>query len=635
MTYRRLRLCAPLLLMGAVLLSLMAPPSAAQRLQIRPGGSVDSSQVARYTLAETYLRAGQFDRAIRLLEDLYADSPDTYVFFDKLLEAYESVKQYDDAIVLVEDRMDASPRTTQLMVEKARLQYLKGDEKAALATWNGVLDEGEEPSSSRYRTVYASMIDVRLFGEAARVLEQGRDAVGDPSLYRTELAYLYSLNGRHRPAAQEYEALLGDNQDKLSFVRNRLSRFMDQEGALDSTITVFDSAVQKEPLNRAYRELLGWLYLEHEDYGKALNAYRAIDRLEQEEGRILFYFARQAADAEAFEAASKAYDEILRRYPEAPVVPEARLGLGEMHRRWAEAVNERPYDTEGNRQSSPHYDTALEVYRTFLQEHSNHSSYPEVLRRIGHLQQDVFFNLGEAEATLQEVINRYPNSQAAQEARYDLGRIALIQGDLDGANLMFSRLVEELRLGELAERARYEMALVHFYRGEFETAQTLASAIDENTSTDVANDAIELKVLLTTNKGPDSLNVPLQLYAEASFKERQRQPQTAVQFADSLLSKHGRHPLADETRFLRARAMQESGQIKEALAAYQELPLIHPDSPYADRSLFAAARLQAHTLGAIDEAIETYTKLLSDYPGSLLVPDARKEIRRLRGDQSS
>jgi tetratricopeptide (TPR) repeat protein len=632
MTHRRQRLCLLLLLSG-VLLGVLAPPMLAQRLQVRPGGSVDSSQVARYTLAETYLRAGQFDRAIRLLEDLYADSPDTYVFFDKLLEAYESVKQYDDAIGLVDDRMANSPRTERLRVEKARLQYLKGDEQGALDTWHAVLEGAT--SSSRYRMVYASMIDVRLFDEAARVLEAGRTAVDDPALYRTELAYLYSLNGRHQRAASEYTALLAETPNKLSFVRNRLSRFVDQEGALDSTITVLEEAVHKEPLNRAYRELLGWLYLEHEDYAKAFDAYRAIDRLEQEQGRVLFYFARQAADAGAFDVASKAYDEILRRYPEAPVVPEARLGLGEMHQRWADATSERPRDADGNRQPAPHYDAALAAYRTFLQEHPSHPRYPEVLRRIGSLQQDVFHELGAAEATLQEVIDRYGDSEAAQEARYDLGRIALLRGNLDAANLMFSRLVEELRLGELAERARYEMALVHFYRGEFETAQTLATAIDENTSTDVANDAIALKVLLTTNKGPDSLNTPLQLYAEAALTQRQRQPDTAVHLADSLLSQYGRHPLADETRYLRAEALRQAGRIEDALSAFQELPLIHPQSPYADRSLFHAASLQANTLGTVDDAIETYTTLLTDYPGSLLVPDAREAIRRLRGDQSS
>ncbi|NBC19064.1 MAG: tetratricopeptide repeat protein, partial [Bacteroidetes bacterium] len=609
------------------------PSSAsAQRLQIRPGGEVDSSQVARYTLAETYLRAGQFDRAITLLEDLHADSPETYVFFDKLLEAYENVKQYDDAIALVESQMDSSAQDDQLRVEKARLQYLKGDEEAALATWNAILDGA---SSSRYRMVYGSMIDVRLFEQAAEVLERGREAAGEPSRYRTELAYLYSLNGRHKQAAQEYTALLGETPNKLSFVRNRLSRFVDQAGALDSTITVLEGAVQKEPLNRSYRELLGWLYLEHEDYRKALNAYRAIDRLEQEQGRVLFYFARQAADAGAFDVASEAYDEILRRYPDAPVVPEARLGLGEMHQRWAEATGEQPRDARGNRQPSPHYDAALAAYRTFLQEHPNHTRYPEVLRRIGQLQQDVYLDLGAAEATLQEVIDRYGNSDAALEARYDLGRIALLRGNLDGANLMFSRLVEELRLGELAERARYEMALIHFYRSEFETARTLASAIDENTSTDVANDAIELKVLLTTNKGPDSLNTPLQLYAEASLTQRQRQPGAAVQLADSLLGTYGRHPLADEARFLRARALRADGRTEAALSAFQELPLIHPQSQYADRSLFEAADLQANTLGAIEDAIETYTTLLTDYPGSLLAPDARKAIRRLRGDQTS
>lgn len=621
------------LLLGALHLTL-APDAHAQRIIRRatPAG-VDSSQTMRFQLADSYFRAGQFDRAVSLLEDLYDSSPETYVFFDKLKQTYENVKRYDDAIMLVERHAARQGTTVELLAEKARLIYLKGDETAALAAWDHAIT-GSIANPNRYRIVYNSMIEVRLFDQAARVLEQGREDKGQPDLYQNELAYLYSLNGEHEKAMAEYLSVLAENEKRLSYVINRLTRFTDQSGTLSKSIPVAEQAVREAPLNRAYRELLGWLYVEAEQYDKALDTYRAIDRLEQEQGRVLFAFAKRAADADAYAAARDAYDEVLKRYPDAPTAPDARIGLGEMHQRWAESTFERTLDSKGNRAKAPHYEKALEAYRTFLQDYPNHRDYPEVLSRIATLQLDVFFNLGEAETTLNEILQRYASADAATRARYDLGRIALARGNLDAAQLAFSRLVDELRLGELAEQARYELALIHFYRGEFDASKTLASVLDENTSTDVANDAIELKVLLTENKGPDSLNTPLKAYAVAALQQRQRQPDQVIQTLDAWLDSYGQHPLADDARFLRAQAFQEAGRTDDALAAFGELPLIHPRSPLADRSLFQAAEILAFEREEPDEALNLYTKILTTYPGSLLIPEVRLRIRTLRGDES-
>jgi len=618
-----------------ILIGLGGVQAQAQRVLVRRSvpSNIDSTLVARFQLADTYLRGAQYDRAIALLEDLYATSPTTSVFYEKLKEAYENVKRYDDAIALVADRLaqEATGNPTMLLSDKARLFFLKGEEQTAYTFWDEAL-AGSSGNQNAYRIIHTSMLQVRLFDKAIEVLEQGRQATAQPTLFQADLAFLYGLTGLHEQAMEEYLGLLAINERQLNYVRNRLSRSLEQEGALPAIIAVAERGVRKTPLNRSYRELLAWLYMEAEQYPKAFNEYRAIDRLEKENGRVLFDFAQRAADASAYDIALEAFDEVLSRYPEAPVAADAQMGLAEMHQRWAEKTRERLFDERGKRVPAPHYEATLENYRTFLQQFPTHPYYPEVLRRIGRLQQDVFFNLGEADATLNEVTLRYPNSQAAHQAHYDLGRIALIRGELEQARLIFARLVEQLRIGELAEQARYEQALIHFYRGEFEAAKTLVQVLDENTSTDVANDAIALKVQLLTDLGPDSLNTPLRQFGEASLMLRQRRVNEVVQRMDELLADFGFHPLADDARFLRATAMREAGRAEEALAAFGELPLIHPESPLADRSLFQVAEIQEQDLNDPDGAMVTYTQILTHYPGSLLLPEVRLRIRALRGD---
>ena len=157
-------------------------------------------------------------------------------------------------------------------------------------------------------------------------------------------------------------------------------------------------------------------------------------------------------------------------------------------------------------------------------------------------------------------------------------------------------------------------------------------SLDENTSTDVANDAIALKVLLLENPGPDSLSTPLRTYGHASLMLRQRRTNEVVQAMDDLLHQYAAHPLADEARFLRAQALRDAGRTEEALAAFGEIPLLHPESPMADVSLLQYGEIQEQDLNDIDGALKTYTQILTLYPGSLLVPDVRLRIRALRGD---
>lgn len=610
----------------SIVLFLAVPPTAGAQ-------PADSTQAARFQLADAFLRSGQVENAIALLEDLYTGSPENYAFYSKLKEAYESVKRYDDAVTLVEQRLGAE-RSPTLLSDLARLYYLQNLEAQAFETWDEAIATAPSDAGT-YRVVYQSLLELRLFDRAIETLTRAREATGRADLFRTDLAYLYGLTGQHGAAMEEYLGLLNENPQQLGFVRSRLSRFMEQEEALRSSLAAASQAVRREPLNRAYRELLGWLYLEADDYRGALDTYRAIDRLENENGQVLFQFAQMAADAAAYDVASEAFEEILERYPGAPSAPLALAGFGEMHERWADQAGEQAIDEAGKRIEAPHYSQALESYRRFLDRYPSNALYPEVLRRVGRLQQDVFFDLDAAQKTLEQVLTRYPQTRAADQAEYDLARAAVMRGRLNEAKLLFNRLIDRLRTGDLAELARYNLARVHFFTGEFDAAQSLVDIIDVNTSTDVSNDAIELKLLLLENRGPDSLNTPLRSYARALLEEERRNHDEALATLDSLVSRIASHALVDDARFLRGQILRTAGRTQEAHAAFAEFPLLHPSSHLADRALFAAGEILEYDLKDPDAAIATYARLLSQYPGSLLASQARDRIRRLRGDGAS
>ena len=613
------------LLAGALTVAVSSPPAMAQ-------GDADNQQMQRFQLADQFMRAGQYDRAIPVLEDLYESSPDNPTFYIKLKEAYESVKKYEDAIALVDQRLE-DYNTPMLMSEKARLQYLSGQEQAAYETWDTALSLAPERSST-YRIVYQAYADIRRFDRAIDVLKRGREAIDAPGAFQIQLAYMYSLVGNHADAMSEYVEILQEDPDRIQFVKSRLRPFVEQGEGLPASIEVVEEAVRETPLNRSYRELLAWLHMENGDYRAAFDVYRAIDRLEQESGKTLFPFAQQAADAGAIAVATDAYEEILERHPDAAVAPSARRGLGNMYRQQAEQSDERAFDGSGERIPAPNYEAARSAYKTFLENYPSHPEYASVLLQLARLQQDVFRNDDAAESAFREVIQREPGTDTAQEARYDLGRLALQRDQLSNARITFGRIVDEVRTGDLANRARYELARLDFYEGAFDAAETQLDATEDNTSAEVANDAIELGVLIRSNRGPDSTDAPLRLYAEAQLLDRQRDLVAATARLDTLLSRYGQHMLADDARYRRAHLLERRGQTADAAAAFAELPLIHPRSPYADEAMYAAGQAQ-EKLGEVQKAVTTYNRLLEKYPGSLLAADARSRLRQLFTERDS
>lgn len=591
----------------------------------------EESQIARFQLAETFIQAGQYERAIPLLEELSTTQPGTHVFYERLRESYEQLKRYDDAIRLIETRIASSPTPEVFMVEKARMQFLSGLEEPARATWMAVVDR-QPTSPSVYLMVYRSLLQVRLFDYAIDVLERGRQEMNSPALFQTDLAQLYSLTSQHVKAATEYLALIEENAGQLNFVKSRLGQYLSDDESVAASLEPVEDAVARAPLNRSFRELQAWLYVEMDRFSDALSVYSAIDRLENEEGKTLFGFGLAAVDAGAYDVAMEAFEEVLTRHPEAPSAPDAMRGLGLMQEAWAEALSEDAVGPDGSLLES-HYKRALETYERFLIDYPQHTHVADVLQRMGRLHQNVFLNMEAAEMVLSEVIARYPGTEAANRAEFDMGRLAISTDRLTDARIRFTRLVTRLRTGELADAARFELAKLDFYQGEFNSAKSLVEAMQEQTSSDVANDAIEFKVMLNDNRGPDSLDTALRRYARALLEQRQRQTGNALLTLNHLLEEFGSHKLADDAHFRRAAVLQELQRHEEAIQAWLEMPLLYPTSFLGDRSLFLAARTADRNLGDVDRAIALYERILAEYPRSLLVRNARDQIRILRGEE--
>lgn len=622
------------LLTLALVITLLAP-AAVHAQDTRPRTAIqvqtaDDIGSERFRLADRYFSAGQFDRAIALFEDLRQELPGSNPVFNRLKDSYLGARRYDDALRLVHDQIERTGPTTTLLAEIGSIHVASGDLEAAARAWQRTIEAAPD-NVQTYRVLYMVMASNRLWEAARDMLLEGRERLRQPQLFRSELAELYSRTDQFGGALEEWAALLHDDPSRFSFVRGRMGNLLDRADAGESFREALDRLIRRDPTRLTLRRLAAWLTSELGDFETGLDHMRAVDRLGRESGESLFAFAEAALQAGALDQAENAFDIILENHPGSSNAASALLASALLHETRAQNAGENPTGASG----APNAARAAERYNRFLEEYPNHAATPAAMRRLAELRRDLFRDYDRANELLQEVTSRFPDTQEAVEARLALGELAILQNDLPRARAAFTQLETQLRIGERAERARLALAQLDFYEGNFDMALSRTSAMQRNTATDVANNAIELRLILSENQGPDTLSIALRHFARAELLQRQRHHEDALETLDALLASHQGHPITPLARFRRAAALRHLERPAEALAVLDALPRDFPDSYLADRALFAAAEVHERELQDTQAAIEGYMHLLSRFPGSLLAPEARARIRRLRGDLPS
>ncbi len=596
----------------------------------------DEAPSQSYALAATLLANGRVEEATALLEDLYAANPADVAVLIKLEEAYVAGRRFDDLVGLVDRRIVREGRTAELLASRGTALARADRPDEADRAWTEALAiDPDDPQT--VRSVVNALGELRLFDRAADVLAEGRERLGD-AISALELAHVYGLALDYPRAVDLYLEALADDPALRPTVQTRLTRLVAGQGAPEAFAAAFQRAATLDPLDRGVRELQAWLALEQGQYDVALDAVRALDRLEREQGQSLVAFADQANAAGATDVAARALDEVLERHPDGPVAPIARLARARLWDAQARADRER-----ADLGPTPAADAARDAYAAVLDADPADPRRPAVALALADLLRDVYRAYDDAERWLGEAAAGRDVGVTSQ-ARLTLGEVALRRGDLDAARQRFADVDEAVRIGPLAEQARYELALIDFYEGFMYSALARAEALDENTAADAANDAIALRVTLNDALDPEAMpgpdvdltGDPLHVYGRAALRHRRGLYGEALATLDSLDATAGlAHALADESLYLRASVQLADGAPEASVATLDQLLDRHPDSFFVDRALRSQAETYETQLDDPTAAAERYDRLLERFPGSPLAPEAREVLRRLRAALNS
>jgi tetratricopeptide (TPR) repeat protein len=236
-------------------------------------------------------------------------------------------------------------------------------------------------------------------------------------------------------------------------------------------------------------------------------------------------------------------------------------------------------------------------------------------------------------AILQEAMKMNRTDQRfVAKTKIDLGDIYLLKGEPWEATLLYSQTEKDLKEDPLGHEAKLRNAKLSYYKGEFKLAQEHLDILKLATSREIANDAMDLSILIQDNTGLDSTGEAMRAYAAVDLLLFQHRDDEALRQLDALLTKYPNHSLTDEVWWQKAQIFIRRNENQPAVVELEKIVTQYKNDILSDDAHFMIARLLEEKLGQRDKAMEMYRDHLTKYPGSIYVAEARKRFRGLRGD---
>ena len=593
-------------------------------------------------LAQSFEQAGEWEQAVGVYEKLYAAQPANEVYFQGLQRGYLRLRAYDKAIALVDQQLHMQPANIALLASLGGIYSDAGFPQKADSIWQRVVETNPK-NVSLYRVVASQMLEHRLFPDAINTYLAARKATGNANVFAEDLASLYTVLQEYDAASAEFIRVLNLYPQQLPFIENRIASFTMRDAGLRAATNVTRNAVDDAPNNITLRKLYAWLSMEANDYRTALDEYRTIDRLGNSYGGDLLEFARRASKEGSHLFASQAYQDVIEHSRNPVFVSEARFGYArEMEDLDTEADSVLP---PGSRSAAPTESTAparvseteksfqhvIQLYQAVVKDYPNSEFAAQSYYRIGVIRMERFADYNGALDSFRKTKAISRSIELIGNASREMADVYVLKNDLPSARAEYQTMLHIPSPG-YHQLAQFGIAQLDYFEGKFDSSLTELKSIVSNLSSDLSNDGLLLQYFILENEG--SYPTALKEYAKADLLMQQQKYSESLVSFKNLIQNFPTALLIDDATFKIAELQLKLNFVPEGLSTFQHIVNDMPESILRDKAQMKIAQTYQHTLKDKEKAIAAYEQILTKFPNSLYVEQARKQIRHLRGDAS-
>lgn len=674
--FRRVKFLALVGLGAAACLCIQSQAQSQVRAPSQTQGQGTSKPQAanRLQLAGRYAADGQTEKALALYEELYKEDPQTFVY-QGYLGCLQSLSLYDKAEKLIRKQMKASPLPVLVKVDLAQNYLLQNQKNKAEEVLQEIVKKTDfsQPGLSVEELAEDMVKKTRMYAPAIEVYKQGRlalrgasDLAGETApAYASALANLYRLEGRYAEMLDEYVAWMQAESGHEEEVYARLQALMAGDGGRGAAkvareiLTLAAKKAQAAPDDPVVQDLFVWTLLQNKQYEAAVNQARSYVLRFGDQGRKWYQVITLLASGGEYDLAQEQYEDFIEQGSRQgglnhALVRDSRMDLLNLYFRKVE---------NGTTRDSLQINHIKREYKRLLAELGGEAR-PEMYRNLAHIYAYYTSRPDSARIVLQQALaSRVFSPHQKARLKTDLADILLYDNKVWDATLLYSQVEKDFKQDAEGFYAKLQNARLSYYIGEFEWAESQLDVLRAATSKLIANDAMELSLMIKENRNPDSTYEGLAKVAKADLLYLRRLYLPAMALLDEVLEMPMEGALFDDVHMRKAQIYLKMDSVEEALRELERIYTDYGDDLLADDALFmAGGLLQLRSGEPIDpgteflkpadfpplgapvwgergraqkmldrgEAMRLYQRIFTDFPASALAPLARLRYRQLR-----
>lgn len=574
-------------------------------------------------LASQYYQAKEYGKAAELYEQLYA-STKSEGYLNVYLDCLLNIQEFDKAEKTIKKGLRGNSADAYWYVQWGYLKKAQGQAVEAMKLYDKAIGALSD-NPAEFQNLSNQFINRREFEFAQKVYTKAR--AGNESLYNFELARIYYYTRNYDLMLKEYMEWARQNESNIEIVKSSLQSVLmmdnDQEISRQMKSYVL-KRIQQEPGEILYTRLLIWLFIQDKNFTAATRQAIALDKRTGMEDGNIFALANVSASNKDYEEALKAYDYLIAKSKRAEYYNLA--SQQRMHMYYERFVASGNNDLDQARELKDQFTQAFALLGISAETSQLQTAYAHLLA----------FYLDQPTEAIQVLTNALAlpriNPQQVILMKTELSDIYVYSGELWDAVITYSQVIEGGKNNPLGDDVKFKKARLGYYMGNFSWAKAQLDVLKASTSKLIANDAMELALFISENLGTDSTATALQMFARADFHLFRNHPTEGIATLDSISQLYEFNSLMDDVNFRKAGIFQQQGKYEEAAVLFASIVKDYSWDMLADDALFQLAQLYQTRLNRQGEAMELYKKMLTDYPGSVFVVDARTEYRKLQGN---
>ena len=573
-----------------------------------------------YLLAENYYREGEYQKATQVFKKLYDASPFNTTYLGRLVTCYQETTAFIKAEDLLKSRIKANASQIYLYVYLGHNYELQQQKETAKINYEIALNSLYKNGS------YSGLIgrlfkDYNLLDNAILAYEKAM-MKNENANYSFQIAQIYGEKGDFKKMFEAYIDLVDKNENYFNLVQRYTSKYITDDAENEKNILFRKTLLRKSVSNPkdVWNVLLSWLFTQQKDYGKALIQEKALFQRNPTDLSAVFTLGKIAFDNKKYDAAEQCFNFIREKSILKVEKINANLYIAKIavaiKNPEAKTIFQSLFTQFGKNASTIKLQVAYADFLTF------HKNEPE-----------------EAKEVLKEALNFSNSKFDKARIKLKLGDVLVFTGKFNKALIYFSQIQTQLKNDELAQQARFKVAQTSYFKGDFPWAKAQLKVLKGATTQLIANDALDLFLIISDNEPVDSIPSGLTAYAKADLFAFQNKNEEAITVLTSILNDEslkklngGFLPITNNVLFKMAKLQIKQEKYEDAILNLEKIIATDEQGFLTDDVFYEMAEVYNNKLNSPEKASEYYQKIIFEHSSSIYLVDARKKYRKLRGD---